>query len=62
MKKSQMVAAIEEVLRDSYLLSFTEQARLVVQKAEELGMKPPVVVHDVLYTKEFVWENEDVKC
>jgi len=63
MKKSQMIFEIEEVLRDTELLSHSEQAVAVLLKIESLGMKPPMKSHDpVLHLVEYVWENEDVKC
>jgi hypothetical protein len=60
MKKSQMIAAIADVLRDTYLLNDENIAETILGKIEQLGMKPPVEeVCPVLFTTKNVWEKED---
>ena len=60
MKKSQMVAAIIDVLRDTYLLTDENVATAILTKIEQLGMKPPVEeVCPILFTSKQVWESED---
>lgn len=60
MKKSQMIQQIEAVIRDTYLLDSTSVATAILNKIEELGMKPPVEeVCPVLFTSKQVWESEE---
>jgi hypothetical protein len=60
MKKSQMLAEIVSVLKDTDLLSYSDRAMAVLCKIESLGMKPPVEeTCPVLFQTTFVWETEE---
>lgn len=60
MKKSQMINKIAAIIQDTYLWDHISVATAVLEKIEELGMKPPFEKMDpVLYTNSYTWEKED---